>query len=424
MSTPSKKRPGNRTTMYESPNSKQRINITNHNEIYSLIPTFKDYLLSRIPILADPQLYSLVIEYCLILNNKKIGDVEYILNEIKKYLNILKNKSIQKINEIRMNLENNRLIEKKHPKTGELFKLFKLSNKIIKTHSITPEGLIETFINCILYYCSNIHNIGSVTNSSLQYSTNNKLYQSMNIAHGMDLGHFVIMLYNSDLQITEKNEILLSVLQTIAFKLKQLQESCGFIHGDLNLGNVFVHFDDNNENIPPEITFIDYGYSSVRLPFNSTETFIISAPTEINIRRNRPFDIITDPYLKAVDMYHLIDDLSYIDNNDSKFNDKKNYSAFKQFIDNIKSLYNLTNTKITRQHKKNIGNFNSTKQNRRKFTSSQYFMIDTEKYQILIPENFLKIKLNSNGKIIKKSSVVKQTTKKPSMFGNNNNNNN
>jgi aspartyl aminopeptidase len=115
--------------------------------------------------------------------------------------------------------------------------------------------------------------------------------------------------------------------------------------------------------------------------------------------------------------------LIYIDNNDSKFNDKKNYTAFKQFIDNIKSLYNLTNTKITRQHKKNIGNFNSTKQNRRKFTSSQYFMIDTEKYQILIPENFLKIKLNSNGKIIKKSSVVQQTTKKSSMFGNNNNNN-
>ena len=356
MSTPTKKISGKRTTMYKSPNSnmyespssKQRINI----EEYSLKPEFKDYLLSCIPILADPQLYSLVIEYCLILNNKKIGDVVNILNDIKAYLDILKNKSIQKMNEIRMNMNMKmNIIEKKHPKTGELFKLFKLSNKIIKTHSITPDGLIETFINCILYYCSNIHNIGSVTNSSLQYSTNNKLYQSMNIAEGMDLGSFVIMLYNSDLEKSEKNKILLSVLQRIATKLQQLQESCGFIHGDLNLGNVFVSFDDKNETIPPEITFIDYGYSSVRLPINSTETFIISAPTEINIRRGTPFDIKIEPHLKAVDMYHLIDDLSCIDNN-GKFIDERSYTSFKKFIKDIKDLYILTSTKIPRYEQK------------------------------------------------------------------------
>ena len=156
MSTPTEKRSGSNTniSIYESPSSKQRINI----EEYSLKPEFKDYLLSCIPILADPQLYSLVIEYCLILNNKKIGDVVNILNDIKAYLDILKNKSIQKMNEIRMNMNMN-IIEKKHTKIGELFKLFKLSNKIIKTNPITPDGLIETFINCILYYCSNIHNI-------------------------------------------------------------------------------------------------------------------------------------------------------------------------------------------------------------------------------------------------------------------------
>lgn len=406
--------------------SNQNLNIFINEGEYSLDPNFKEYLISRIPILTDNILYGLVIEYCLIINNKKkrkVGDISSILNNITVYLTQLKNESIQKINEIRMNIENNRLIEKKHPKTGELFKLFKLSNKIIKTHSITPDALIETFINCILHYCSNIHRIKSVTNTRLNYSTNNKLYQSMNIAPGMELGYFVIILYNSDLPNTEKNKILLSVLKTIATKLKELQDSCGFIHGDLNLGNVFVTFDDEDETALPEITFIDYGYSSVRLPLNSTETLIISSPTEINIVRTKPFDIISEPHLRAIDMYHLIDDLDCINNNDSKINNKKSYTSFKDFINKIKSLYNLMNTKITRQHKKNIREYNSTRQNRRKFTSSPYFKIDDERYKIFIPKNFLEIKLNSNNIIMKKLSVVQETTKKPSMFGINNNNN-
>jgi tRNA A-37 threonylcarbamoyl transferase component Bud32 len=262
----------------------------------------------------------------------------------------------------------------------------------------------------------------------------------MNIAQGMELGHFIIMLYNNDLDINEKNKILLSVLQTIANKLQELQESCGFIHGDLNVGNVFVNFDEVNETAPPEITFIDYGYSSVRLLFENGTDLIVTSPTEINITRSKPFDIRREPHLRAVDMYHLIDDLSSIDDNDGKFKHKKYYSAFKEFINKIKSSYNLINTKITRRNKTEIGNFNRTKQNRRKFTTSGYFMIDNERYKILLPENFLnielntngeillpknffKIELNANGKIINTTiSNVKQQNKVKSMFGNNNNN--
>jgi RIO-like serine/threonine protein kinase len=67
----------------------------------------------------------------------------------------------------------------------------------------------------------------------------------MNIAKGVELWEFIVLLYNSNLDIDKKNKILLSVLHSIAYKLQQLQESCGFVHGDLNLGNVFVYGDLN-----------------------------------------------------------------------------------------------------------------------------------------------------------------------------------
>jgi len=382
----------NSPNAYSSPSRSENLIISPNRGEYSLKHDFIHYLVQHIPILLHPILYDLVIKYCLILNGKygRKADVYIVLNEIKDCLGVIKtNSSTRKINK-NTNLTIRQTIEKHHPATSELFELYILSNdKIIKSHKIIPDALIETFINCIVYYCSNSKvirsnsarigsnsedigsnsaRIGSITNSWLNYSANNKLYQKMNIAPGMELGEFVTMLYSSDLNIKEKNDTLLTLLKSIAFKLNELQNSCGFIHGDLNIGNVFVKYDDNNENALPEITFIDFGYSSVRLLLQNNSYLIVTAPTEINIKRETPFDILEEPELRAVDMYHLIDDLSFIESS----NFKKNYENFKNFIQDIKSLYG--GSVLTKQHKNQ--DYSNITQDRRKYTSSKYYILE------------------------------------------------
>jgi len=415
----SRKRTKNHNVSYESPLKITKIpNISINNENYGLDENFKIYLLSHMPIFNDHILYSLVIKYCLILNKIYTGDIVDVLDEINIRLNSIKNKINNKNNKNKMNIK--KIITKTHPKTGEDFELYLLNTQFIKPHIISPDALIETFINCILYYNSFMHNIESITNSSLKYSTNNKLYQTMNIALGMDLGNFIISLYSKDLLVSDKNTILLTVLKEIALKLNELQNVCGFIHGDLNIGNVFVYYDYENEDALPKITFIDYGFSSVRLSLKNGIYLIVTSPTEINIGRNSPFDIIKEPHLRAADMYHLIDDLSLIEYNENIFDNHNNWRTFNTFINGIINLYGetLINKRIIKTK-----SYQNIRRNRRQYTPSEYFKNDEEKYKILIPEFFLEIDTNENGKIINKRS--RKNIKKPSgmsMFGENMNN--
>jgi len=354
-----------------APSSPTKLNISR----YQLDKDFKSYLNEKISFLKD-NVYNLLIQYCLIINtpNDK-NKYKYILDnltEIDDVLLIL----FRTINLNNINLSNVSVSVLKENK------VYLINNRIIKKHSINSHSLIETFINCILYYYSSKNGYDSIIDSSLHFSRNSFFHQSMSLLSNgiVALDQFIKNLYENLHYTTErKNNILLLVLKRIAHKLLELQNICCFIHGDFHSGNIFIKY-INDDNII--ITFIDFGYSSVKLPIENH--LILSTPIPENIDRSYPMDISKEEYLKAVDLFNLIENLvSY-----NLMNSKNYFNNFDQlilFILKIQKLYMTPQYKSNRKDRR-LKNFFSSRQ---KFCSSNIFQ--NINYKALYPENFMNI---------------------------------
>jgi len=397
MSTPPSS-PSHKKVLNETPKYKKM----NINENLSLFPPennifLNNYLYKNIPILKNKDLFKSVIKYC---------------NELKIYTRPDKESHLRLDFIEKINLE---LIELKKicDKINSIYSVSSIihkRNKIIKRHELRADGLIEGIINCIVHYYSN----DSTIKSNLKISKNNHFYQIMNKANGVMLSQFIIDLYNNDRP--DKNLFLLKVLKKIASKLDYLQKSCGFIHGDFHSGNIFVNYLDRNNSI--NITFIDFGYTTIKFP--NRNNLLISGITESNLQRKYQLNLEKEPLLRAIDLFHLIQDLeSY----KSSIN-KKEYSKFYLFFDLINKIQNIYFKNF------NIEIFNAYKSNHL-FTSSDHFFSTKNNnkdssFEILIPENFIQnidglLNNNSNSNSNSNNNSKSPIKKPKGLFGNNNN---
>ena len=264
----------------------------------------------------------------------------------------------------------------------------------------------------------------------------NRMYHIMNNLKGEGLGVFIIRIYYSDLP--NKNIYLLDLLQKVANILLDLQDKCGFIHGDFHSGNIIIIPENGindkkklinikdleNENY--KIVFIDFGNSSVKLPVNNNGRLILSTPSRENIKREKPLDLEEYSSLKGIDLFHLIQNLDSIEKSEFTFEGNKNdqkFNLFKSFIIKIKTMYRFSSS--------------NTFKNMYDFTRSNNFKLQDN--SILYPDKFMELNINNIEGIIipekintpKKINTQKKNNGKnslrgisTSLFNDNNNNSN
>ena len=330
-------------------------------EITELDPDYVEKLKVAIPILNYGNLLQLILNYCYYLEYDR-PNINDSLEKINSALKTITNVVISPYN-------NNRSVIVEPVK-----------NKYIKTHFIRAPGLIEAIINFTLdYYSKNDGNLYT-TNVILEVSENKKLKQIMSSAPGLLLETYILELYNSN--EPNKNQILLDLLEKICEKLGKLQTKYGFIHGDFHSRNICV-FKDETGNII--ITFIDFGYSVIRLPLSSStmhEKIILSAVVKNNLERRTNLDLLEEPFLKGIDMFHLLLEFkSYEENVKTKTRPNGiEFKDFNLFINLINNLLRNINIRIPK--------------NKHVYTRSKNFL--NAEYSKLYPENFIKFKLNGN----------------------------
>lgn len=411
---------------------------------FDLDLNFKEFLISKIPIMKDEELLKLLLEYCNISNDliifntsgspgskgtssiislkkDKIREINNELNNIKEtYTNHTKYLT-------RTSKENKNNNNENRPK---ILNLINNESKKIKSHKIETKSLIEAIINCSLnfYEQQSENNNKKIVNSSMSI-VSNRMYHIMNNLKGENLGKFIIRIYYSNL--SNKNKYLLNLLKEIASILLYLQNECGFIHGDFHSGNIIIIPKNgiNNENELVNINdlennnykifFIDFGNSTIRLPLNNDNSLILSTPSDENIKRKNSLDLNKYPSLRGVDLFHLIQSLDSIEKDEFIFEGNMNneyYNLFKKIIIKIKTMYHFNSfIKIN-----DIYNF----------TRSNNFGLQNN--SILYPQEFINLNINS---IEENITPVKINTQKKnngenrlrriskSLFNNSNNNN-
>ena len=333
-STPPRKGSKTLYTLTPTKNSKNNIDkIFNDN--------FIQHLYKKIPIIGYDNLLNLIIEYC----EKK--DKKFYLNNITRVLRSIYNLApLGGFN----NVSN---------------KVFDKNGKFIKSYIIRAHGLIEGIIHTTLNY----YNLNFITNINTLNKFNNnilgpRLYEVMNIVNGISLDEYIKNLFNSKITINEKKNILISILINISIKLQYLQNICGFIHGDLNEQNIFV----NAETL--DITFIDFGKSSIKLPIYTNYNLILFAPSDENLDFQYILDLNIFEQLKAIDLFYLIEKLS-------RFN-RTAFSNFKEYLDIINFI--KMNYKIKVNSSMELFEF---------VHSNKFF--DNSEIIKLYPENFIRI---------------------------------
>jgi hypothetical protein len=195
----------------------------------------------------------------------------------------------------------------------------------------------------------------------------------MNKVQGIDLGNYILNLYKKNISNKQKETITFSLLQKIAEKLKYLQDNFNFIHGDFHSGNIFIEKNWFGYNI----TFIDVEYSTIKLPTKNNIKIILTTPLNENMSRKKILNINEEPNLKALDLFHLIQDIKSFDKSDRIKNIKNNKK-----IDELKELISKLSKLYKRPCKLSSKLHNSTR-------ISGFF---NNNYSKLIPENFIKIK--------------------------------
>jgi hypothetical protein len=347
----------------------------NKYSISDLEPEYVEHLYKHIPILAygidNISLLQLVLDYSLECENKRSGNKASFIryNSLEK-IRLSLNKITEKINSNSgFNNDNTYIIENN-----------KNNSKIIKIAPIKPISLIESIIFCTLDYINKNkyknNNKKFIPNINL-ISNNKKLYLKMSKAPGISLGHFIIEIYkDNEIDEKNKNQLLLDILIEISKKLEYLQTNYGFIHGDFHSGNIFVDYDKNNNKII--INFIDFEYSTIKLP-SIKENIILTSPVSENISRRNILNLKEEYGLKALDLFHLIEDLKTFQMKTETvraFNG--NFKQFQDFVNKLSSLYEINGSLNGKIHI-------STRKN-------DFF---NESFLNLYPEKFSKIKLNN-----------------------------
>lgn len=358
------------------------------NKLIILEEEYSNSLIDKIPLMKDEYLLYEISNYCNILNkvcfnpDNKYNNAMEIVKKITKYLNTLRGFIISNLS----------------PESNINY----IENEVIKRHKITGNALIEAIIHFTIFYYNN----GITTNVRVNLS-DNKINQKMNIAKGKTLGKYIVEnIYIDNINSEDKNKILLEILKEIARKLQVLQNKYKFIHGDFNSQNIFIEEMGNKYNI----TFIDFGFSTIELP--SSEEIIISSFDISNVQRKYTMDLSKYDNLKAIDLFHLIEDFQSFQEHEFKIS-SESYKIFNKFI---KKLRNLYKSKFT---------INSIKKgilcghdNIRMFTRSPDF---NDRFISLYPENFLELDIDDLTKYFSNNSFKQNSSKKSR---NNNNNNN
>lgn len=340
------------------------------------------YLYLKIPILQEKNKYNvellqLVLDY-IESTSKKVNYFTYLIFK-KSPKNILE-ESFKNIIGHKKNIENNK---KKFSQTN---------NKYEKIYNIKVLALIESIILVTLNYYEKKNKNKNIIfpntkieiTNSMQNVNTKEIKFVMNKVKDIDLGNYILNLYKrDDIDSYQKETITFNLLQKIAKKLQYLQDNFSFIHGDFHSGNIFVKENNNND-----IKFIDVEYSTIKLPTkkivnktkkNVNKTIILTSPLNENISRKEILNINKEPNLKALDLFHLIQDIKSFDNlNTIK---KINSVKMKQLITLITKLSELYKIPCKLSSKLH----NSTRE-------SRFF---NDNYSNLIPENFIKI-LNIN----------------------------
>jgi tRNA A-37 threonylcarbamoyl transferase component Bud32 len=328
-------------------------------------PNFESVLIEKIPILSNDKLFSLILQYCTLSNEipKPKNNSTQSPGAINPRLNIKYNKenAIKNINTKLSQLYN--LVNDPFGKNGTI--VLK-KNKYKKTQKINFKSLSEAIINVALYYYDRNATVNSYTN--IINNNNKKMEQVMNIAKGKPLGLYII----EDLYVNsneETNEKFFNILKSIALKLSILQ-NYNFIHGDFHSGNIII----NPKNID-EITFIDFGYSTIMLPDSN---LILTTPMNENLEFSMNFKEY--PQFKTIDLFHLFRDFNSFDS--TKFHSSEYYNNFKNFKDFIDKILLMINF----QEPQGYSSVHS-------FTRSIYNFESKINLFYLYPENFQELNL-------------------------------
>ena len=177
------------------------------------------------------------------------------------------------------------------------------------------------------------------------------------------------------LEYCSNSNKLLDILKRVAEKLSLLQNNCGFIHGDFHSMNIMI---SNNQ-----IYFIDFGRSSIMVPTDNGFIILAGYIDDILTRKRIEENILEYPHLKAVDLFHLFNDISQYDN-----------TNIRNFMKYIKTMYMNHNVRNMENKNKSFGKrggpiFNQVSQITRTnlflhLNSPPYSL----NYQFLYPENF------------------------------------
>ena len=328
--------------------------------------TYKKYILEKIPILNNiidvnnnnKSLLDIIIDYCT-LQTKKFDykdDVKNILFKINNELK--KNANIYEIN-LNLNAKRNNTETKKN------------KNKFLKMHNINALNLIEAILSFTYDYYIIDNDEKIYERFSINKTSKKIILEMINLKNkeAISLDDFIKNLYKSN--NSNKNQILLNVLIEIAKKINDLQEKCGFIHGDLHSLNIFL--------IPIHNTYfihlIDFGLSSIVLPTkNKNKKIILEMPVNIHLERFSRLDIDKDDRLKCIDLFRLIQYLySRIFSN--------NFKIDHEYMDFITKLYNRTHfsKRIEKSHE---------------YTKKKNFINEINDKNILYPKIFMKLTMN------------------------------
>lgn len=267
---------------------------------------FIEYINNKIPILKYENLLELIINYCDKLNKRLY--LSNITSSLRTICNLAKLNGFNNTNNI----------------------VFQKNGKFIKSYIIRGHGLIEGLIHATINYYT-LNNFSPMMNS-LNRSKNNtsRFNEIMNISNGLSLDEYIKNLFNSDLP--NKKEILIKILINITIKINELQNLCGFIHGDLNEQNIFVNINTL------DIFFIDFGRSIINLPIYTNYNLILYSPTNENLNYKYILDLNNNEVFKGLDLFYLIEKLS-------RFN-KSAFSNFNNYIDIINSIKSNYNIKV------------------------------------------------------------------------------
>jgi hypothetical protein len=325
-----------------TPPKKQKIN-TNFLKNIKIKKDFSDYLTKKISFL-DDTLLELIIQYSFTSNFLPINE----------YLD-----SIRTNNNTSIKISSN---------TNIIY----INNNVGKIHRDIAKGLIESIIHATLNYYERNNKISEKTIPELikVIKKNGTLIQIMKKINGQTLQEYI-------LENSSNSNKLLDILKRVAEKLSVLQNKYGFIHGDFHSMNIMIS--DN------QIYFIDFGRSSIMVPTDNGFIILAGYIDDILSRKRIKENILKYPHLKAIDLFHLFNDISQYDN--PNIRNFMNYIKTMYMNRNVRNMENPTNKSVKRQKK----GFNQVSQITRTnlflhLNSPPYSL----NYKFLYPENFAK----------------------------------